>query len=76
MTDSPIREIGHHLPAPHELLVDSGWHVCDESCPPVAPMPVVPARVRARRRVRRAWTRIKTWPEYRLVHKSRVDDGS
>lgn len=63
-------------PVSHELLVDSGGHVCGPDCPLPEP-PYVPAPVsigvRLRRRARRAWWAVRRVPGLRLVHRDRAD---
>ncbi len=69
----PARHIGTHLPVPHDLLVDSGWHTCDESCPPVPPMPTFAWHQRARVKARRLGRTARRLSGYRLVHRDRID---
>ena len=81
MTDSPDQPITAHnlsawVPVSHEMLVDSGGHVCGPGCPPPEPpwTPTpVPLATRLRRRGRRAWWWVKGIRSLRLVHKDRVD---
>ena len=72
----PVGLLSAHVQVPHELLVDSGGHVCGTECPPPDP-PYVPAPtsvgVRLRRRARRVWRAVKRVPGLRLVHWDRVD---
>jgi hypothetical protein len=73
--------IVHHIPTyisvPHELLVDSGNHVCDSACFALygnAYLPMLPARrTRLRLALRRARGRIARLGGLRLVHKDRID---
>jgi hypothetical protein len=61
---------------PHVLLVDSGGHVCDDTCPPPEPPYVPPHRTLRQRlaaRRRRAWYAVRRIPGLRLVHRDRVD---
>jgi hypothetical protein len=64
-----------YVPAPpHELLVDSGGHVCDDTCPPPVPdLPPLPWRTRVRYRAHRVWWAVKRAPGLRLAHKDRID---
>jgi hypothetical protein len=69
-----VHKVGYEIQVPHELLIDSGGHVCDDTCPPPEPdLPPLPWRTRVRYRARRVWWAVKRVPGLRLVHKDRVD---
>jgi hypothetical protein len=69
-----------YMPAPpHELLVDSGGHTCDDTCLTLygnayvrIPSPP-PWRTRARYRAHRVWWAVRRAPGLRLAHKDRID---
>lgn len=66
-------KIPTYIPVTHELLVDSGGHTCDATCPPPYVPPPVPLARRARLRLRRARHRLARVGGLRLVHKDRID---
>lgn len=68
-----IKTFGY-VEVPHELLVDSGGHVCGPDCPPEPdPLPPLPRRTRVRYALRRARWRMARVGGLRLVHKDRID---
>lgn len=69
-----VHKIATYMPITHELLVDSGGHVCDDTCPPAPPPPPpVPLRRRVRYALRRARWRVVRIGGLRLVHRDRID---
>jgi hypothetical protein len=74
-TPADLRKVAAYVEVPHELLVDSGGHVCDNNtCPAPEPdLPPLPWRWMLRYRARRVWWAVKRVPGLRLVHKDRID---
>ena len=68
-----VRTVAAYIDVPHELLVDSGGHICDEHCPPPHVPPRRTVRQRVRARARRAWWALRRVGGLRLVHRDRVD---
>lgn len=68
-----IGRLAAYIDVPHELLVDSGAHTCDATCPPPYVPPPVPWRRRLRNRAWAAGWRLRRLTGLRLVHKDRID---
>jgi hypothetical protein len=69
-----VHQVVAWVEVPHELLVDSGGHVCGPDCPPEPPS--LPPLSR-RRRARLAGRRVRHWVArlagLRIAHRDRID---
>lgn len=67
-----VKRMTGQVPVSHELLLDSGAHRCDGSCPPPWTPPAVSVRRGLVSRLRNAWWIIGRLPGYRLAHKDDI----
>jgi hypothetical protein len=65
--DFEVKRWTHFLPVSHEALLDTGTHVCGDTCPP-PPAPLT-RRQRIRNRVLALRWRLRRLSGYRLAHK-------
>jgi hypothetical protein len=75
MEERTVVKHGAFVRIPHELLLDSGLHECDDTCPAPWMPPVLTPKQRALRQARRLWWAVRQIPSLRIVHKDDICDG-